>query len=41
MKIGPFLDFTLTGRFEADGRTLTGGVRGSGFHGEPFALTKS
>ena len=41
MKIGPFLDFTMTGRFDAAGQRITGGVQGSGFHGEPFDLTKS
>ena len=39
-KIGPFLDFTMTGRFDADGQKITGGTRGSGFHGEPFSLVK-
>ena len=38
--IGPFLDFTMTGRFDADGQKITGGTRGSGFHGEPFSLVK-
>lgn len=37
---GSFSDFTLEGTLQADGRTFTGNVSGSGFSGQGFQLTR-
>lgn len=37
---GSFSDFTLEGQLQQDGRTITGGVFGSGFAGNPFRITR-
>jgi hypothetical protein len=38
---GGFLDFNFEGRLDTTtGSTLTGGVRGSGFHGDPMRLDR-
>jgi hypothetical protein len=37
---GGITDFTLTGTMDPTGARLSGGITGSGFGGQPFALTK-
>ncbi|HJR58288.1 MAG TPA: PKD domain-containing protein [Vicinamibacterales bacterium] len=39
-KQGIFLDFTLRGRMDQSGRTISGGIFGSGYNGEAFTMTK-
>lgn len=39
-KQGIFLDFTLRGKMDQSGRTISGGVYGSGYSGQPFTMTK-
>jgi hypothetical protein len=38
---GGFDDFTYEGRMDTTGNTLTGGLRGSGFGGEPMKLDRT
>ncbi len=40
MKQGNFTDFTFRGSMDNTGRRATGGIFGSGFTGQPFAMTK-
>jgi hypothetical protein len=40
IQAGGFDDFRFEGQLQPDGRTMTGGVQGSGFRGEPFTLTR-
>ncbi|MGH9311089.1 MAG: Ig-like domain-containing protein [Vicinamibacterales bacterium] len=40
MKIGRFIDFYMRGTMDGTGRTITGGLFGSGFTGTPFTMVK-
>lgn len=40
VKQGPFTDWYFNGVMDSTGRKVTGTVRGSGFTGQPFAITK-
>jgi len=40
LKVGRFTDFYMRGTMDGTGRTVTGGVFGSGFTGSPFSMAK-
>lgn len=40
LKIGVFLDATITGTMDSSGQRVTGSITGSGFSGQPFTMTK-
>ena len=40
LKVGRFLDFYIRGTMDSTGRTITGGLFGSGFGGNSFTATK-
>jgi len=40
LKVGRFLDFYLRGTMDSTGRTIAGGLFGSGFNGNPVTMVK-
>jgi hypothetical protein len=40
VKIPPFTDVYFQGQMDTTGRTITGGLQGSGHNGTPFVWTK-
>ena len=40
LKVGVFIDFTMTGNMDTTGQRVTGALNGSGFSGQAFTMTK-